>query len=154
MSAPARRPMLPLAALLSASLILVVGCEPSKKQEKREPILGRRTQDIRDASAEEAKGAVVTENKVPVADPITQSGKTYIHAISKTSELLIDQAINLYHAEKGEYPKDHQQFMDEIIKPNNIALPVLPADQKYAYQPDTHKLVIMKYPEGAAPKAP
>ena len=44
-------------------------------------------------------------------------------------------------------PQDHDEFMEKIIKANNIALPKLPFYQEYAYDADEHKLVIMEYPD-------
>ena len=35
--------------------------------------------------------------------------------------------------------------MNEIIKPNNIALPQLPPYQKYGYDENEHKLIILEY---------
>ncbi|WP_435020580.1 hypothetical protein TA3x_001908 [Tundrisphaera sp. TA3] len=147
MRAPARC-LLP-ASVAFASLLLVIGCDPPKKAKKAEDrgILGKKTQDIRDAPTEAAKGGVETTPSIPVTDPITQSTKGLIFALERTSQLQVEHALNLYQAEKGEYPKDTEQFMAEVIKPNNIALPVLPYYKKYAYLPDEHRLVIMEYPE-------
>lgn len=54
----------------------------------------------------------------------------------------IVKAMADFQALNERYPKDHQEFMDQIIKANNIKLPVLPADKKYQYSPDRHELMV------------
>ena len=44
----------------------------------------------------------------------------------------------------GKAPKTHQQFMQEIIKPNRIQLPTLPARHRYIYDPATEELMVEK----------
>ena len=53
--------------------------------------------------------------------------------------------MDLYHATNDRYPKDLDEFMNEIIKANNIALPKLPPYQAYGYDEKEHKLVILEY---------
>lgn len=59
-------------------------------------------------------------------------------------EIQIPQAMNFYQAEKGYKPKTHDDFMNFIIKANNINLPELPAGQVYKY--DTEKGELWVYP--------
>ncbi len=40
------------------------------------------------------------------------------------------------------FPKSHEQFMQDIIKANQIKLPELPPDSKYKYDPATGELMI------------
>ena len=54
--------------------------------------------------------------------------------------------MDLYHAANDRYPKDYDEFMTEIIKANNIALPKLPHYQEYGYDEKEHKLIILEYP--------
>ncbi len=61
--------------------------------------------------------------------------------------LNIQHAVDLYHATNDRYPKDIDEFMNEIIKPNNIALPRLPHYQEYGYDANEHKLIILEYPD-------
>lgn len=55
-------------------------------------------------------------------------------------EIQIPQAMELYKASNGNYPKSHQDFMTHIIKANNIPLPALPEGQEYKYHPDEGQL--------------
>jgi hypothetical protein len=110
------------------------------------PIIGQRTQDIRDAATELQKGGARTAStKITAKDYITLQGNAYVTIIGRTSILSIEHAINLYHATNDRYPKDLDEFMNEIIKPNNIALPKLPPYQAYGYDAQEHKLVILEY---------
>jgi hypothetical protein len=59
---------------------------------------------------------------------------------------MIDHAMNLFMAENDRYPKDYDEFMNVIIKANNIALPKLPYYQKYGYDEQRHRLIILEYP--------
>ena len=59
----------------------------------------------------------------------------------------MQHAVDLFHAENDRYPKDYDEFMTAIIKPNGIALPQLPPYQKYAYDEKEHKLIILEYPD-------
>jgi hypothetical protein len=111
------------------------------------PILGQKTQDIRDMSKEQKAGGVVVEPKITAKDPITLQGNAYVSIIGQNSILNIKHALDLYQAETGEFPKTYAEFMEKIIKANNIVLPTLPFYQEYGYDAPNHKLVIMEYPD-------
>ncbi len=110
-------------------------------------ILGKRTQDIRDAKVESKAGGREASTKIIAKDPITLPGNAYVTMIGRTSQLQIEAAVKLYQGETGEYPKSLDEFMEKIIRPNNIALPKLPKYQDYAYDVDKHSLIIMEYPD-------
>ena len=109
-------------------------------------ILGRTTQEVRDADHEEAAGADrIEQPRITGQDYITVTGSAYSVIIGRSAILVIEHAVDLFHAEKGRYPKDLDEFMREIIKANQIRLPQLPAHQKYGYDAEQHKLVILEY---------
>jgi hypothetical protein len=54
----------------------------------------------------------------------------------------IRKALDLYKASEGHAPASHEEFMDRIIKENNLQLPTLPAGHRYVYDPDTDELKI------------
>ena len=56
----------------------------------------------------------------------------------------IQQAVNLFYAAEGRYPRDFVEFNERIVKPNNIQLPKLPGGAKYQYDVENHKLVVVK----------
>lgn len=109
------------------------------------PILGQKTQDIRDMAKEQKAGGVVTPPRITAKDPIRLQGNAYVSIIGQTSILNIQHALDLYQAETGEFPKTTEDFMEKIIKANNIALPKLPFYQEYNYDAPNHKLVVMEY---------
>ena len=141
---------------LMAVLSTIAGCdegggETPKAKVKTREILSKRTQDIKDAPAEIKSGVAKAAPARPIAkDPITLSGNVYVSAIGQTSINNIKHAVDLYQAENGAYPKDYQEFMERIIKANNIALPTLPFYQEYAYDAPNHKLIILEYPDKKA----
>jgi len=156
-------------------LILAAGCEAEERhvgnaspkpktnkaaaQPKPEPvdhgfIVGKRTQDIKRAEPELQKGAQVASQKITAKDPITLQGNAYVTMIGKTSILNIQHAMDLYHATNDRYPKDYNEFMTDIIKANNIALPVLPSYQEYGYDEKEHKLIVLEYPDRKAAPGP
>ena len=126
-----------------------VGGQPdiaAKTKAESRPIIGRRTQEIRNAATELQKGeAKVASTKIIAKDSITLQGNAYVSIIGQTSVLSIQHALDLYHAENDRYPKDYDEFMTEIIKANNIALPKLPPYQEYGYDEKEHKLIILEY---------
>jgi hypothetical protein len=128
-----------------------VGSKPSGTQATGKPeagsILNQRTQQVRNAATEIQKGgAKVATTKITATDYISIQGNAYVSIIGRASVLAIQQALDLYRATNDRYPKDYDEFMTEIIKANNIALPKLPHYQEYGYDEKEHKLVILEYP--------
>ncbi len=124
---------------------------PAEPEEiKLRPVIGQRTTDIKDASVELQKGGQQANMKITAKDPITLQGNAYVTSVGRVAIMNIQHAVDLYEAENGRYPKDYQEFMDEIIKRNNIALPQLPFYQEYAYDQNEHKLIVLEYPDRKA----
>jgi hypothetical protein len=58
---------------------------------------------------------------------------------------LIQHAMDLYKADHdGKGPRNHEEFMQKIVKENDIKLPMLPEGHKYEYDPTTEELMVMK----------
>ena len=155
----ARALALALALSLPLFTLALAGCEeprnvpgekraaPAKKVEDNF-IVGKRTQDIRNANVEvQQKGARAVTPRITAKDPITLSGNAYVTAIGQTSILNIKHALDLYQASNDRFPADYAEFKKEIIDANNIALPKLPYYQEYGYDEKGHKLVILEYPD-------
>lgn len=109
------------------------------------PILGEKTQDIRDAAAETKAGGHEVGTKITAKDPIRLVGNAYVTSIGRVAQLQIEASVKLYQGETGEYPKTLDEFMEKIIRANNINLPKLPAYQEYGYDVPSHSLKIMEY---------
>ena len=69
---------------------------------------------------------------------------SYGFAISQISKMKIKHALEMYRAVEGDYPKDFDTFMSEIIKKNGIELPVLPGGRQYQYDVDKHELIVVE----------
>jgi hypothetical protein len=59
-------------------------------------------------------------------------------------EIQIPHALQLYKATNGQGPKTHQEFMDKIIKTEQIKLPELPEGSQYQYFPDREELMVVR----------
>jgi hypothetical protein len=166
MPVPRNRPRPWPILLLLLALAILTGCEESadpsaqvkappapKKMPppapKDEFIVGKRTQDIRRAGAdvETKKGGRVASSKIVARDPITLPGNAYVTIIGSLAKGQIQHSLDLFHATNDRYPKDYDEFMQVIIKENNIALPQLPKYQSYVYDEKSHSLVIIEYPD-------
>ncbi len=55
-------------------------------------------------------------------------------------EIQIPHALNLFNATEGRMPKSHQEFMDKVIKANQINLPKLPPDKVYRFNTELNEL--------------
>jgi hypothetical protein len=117
-------------------------------------IVGRTTTDIKPATDAMPKNAQVASQKITAKDPITLQGNAYVTSIGQIAINNIKHAMDLYYAENGRYPANHQEFMTEIIEKNQIRLPKPPYYQEYRYDEKTHELKIWEYPDKKAGPMP
>ena len=69
--------------------------------------------------------------------------KAYFLTKQRTElEIKLPQAMNLYKAEHGHYPKSLEDFMRDIIEFNQIKLPELPPGHRYVYDAKTGELAV------------
>lgn len=130
-------------------VVLAAGCmESLEEQTKKSPnsIIGKTTQDI--GEFDPNAGHKVQSGKVKISDPITGPLQAYGPIVQQISTLGIEHAVNLFHASEGRYPKDHDEFMQRIIKENQIRLPVLPGQLKYQYDVPNHRLMVVEIATG------
>lgn len=71
----------------------------------------------------------------------------YQEKLVEIHALHVDYAIKLFRAQHDRYPEDYDEFMSQIIKANQIRLPVLPKGMKYAYDEANRKLVVVEDPQ-------
>jgi hypothetical protein len=110
------------------------------------PIIGQRTTDIRPVSEFKQGNAQPASPKIVAKDPIPILGNAYVSIVGQAAINNMKHAVDLFHAENDRYPKDYDEFMSAIVRPHGISLPQLPPYQKYAYDENEHKLIIMEYP--------
>jgi hypothetical protein len=142
-----------LHTLALALLALAVGCgdEPSTKPKlKTRETLNKTTQNVLDLKTELAKGGVLADTEIQVADPLTQSADAYRTSVAKIAKMRVQHDMDIYAAlNNDEKPKTYEEFMENIIKkgkPDGIQLPMLPYYQEYAYDSDKKELVVVEYP--------
>jgi hypothetical protein len=152
-----------LATLVALHAVVSVGCSdpqpvvveakrPRKnippaeaKIEAKRPkksIFKQRTQDVGEFDAK--AGKQLSDSKIRATNPLLAGLEAYGPAAEKVAKLAIQHHLNIYNALHGHYPKDHAEFMSEIIKKNNLQLPKLPYGNTYEYDVANHKLVVVK----------
>lgn len=133
-------------------LILCASCQPatpSADRAGRTGIIGKTTDDVGEYDPQ--AGLKVSEGKIDerrVATPLIGSLAAYGPIVEQISKLHIRQAVELFNAAEGRYPRDYQEFMSRIIEANQIQLPVLPGNLKYQYDVENHQLVVVEAPPG------
>ena len=142
-----RRSTYPL--LFCCVVFLCASCVPPPKKEKPkpEPIVGETTQEI--GEFDPADGEEVSDGEIKI-NMITGAAGAYGGMVEKVSNIQIVQAVNLFKAMEGRYPKDHEEFMSEVIKKNNIRLAMLPHGSEYKYDVENHALVVVKVKKAEA----
>ena len=121
--------------------------EQGGDQVKLRKVIGETTTDIHDYQSEMQGGeARVAGSKIATDQPIAVAGNAYVSIVGQASQMQIQHTLDIYHATNDRYPETLDEFMDEIIRPNGIALPQLPAYQEYAYDSENHRLVVLEYP--------
>jgi len=132
--------------------LTVTGCgmKSIDEQTKKSPdsIIGKTTQSV--GAFDPNAGNKVSDSKIQASDPVTAPLSAYGPMLERISKTQIEAAVNLFHASEDRYPKDIDEFMEKIIKANNIQLPVLPGGKQYQYDVENHKLVVVDGP--GAPK--
>lgn len=103
------------------------------------------TDDIGEFNPEEDQQVV--DSKVVITNPITGPLEAYEPLKQQISELAITQAVQLFHATEGRYPKDHDEFMTRVIQQNQIRLPQLSPNKRYEYDVQNHCLMVVVVPQ-------
>ncbi len=65
-------------------------------------------------------------------------------------EIQIPQALQLFQASEGRFPKSHAEFMEKVVQPNKIQLPELPEGAVYHFNTEKNELWV--YPENEVPQ--
>ena len=126
---------------------------PAKPDPNRPALTQRRTDDVRESQAEQARGARVMQPGE--ARGKSAIGNVYVTSVSRIAEMSIQLRLETFNALEGRYPESHEEFMEKVIRGTDpIALPALPPNQKYAYNVPEHKLEVLVYPEGVDPNTP
>jgi hypothetical protein len=60
--------------------------------------------------------------------------------MEKVAIVGVDYQLSVFYATEGRYPASHEEFMEKIIKANDLKLPVLPYKGQYVYDVEKHEL--------------
>jgi hypothetical protein len=134
---------------LALSSLLSVGCKPPQppvEKKSETGIFGQKTDKIGEFDPNKPD-QVVSDGAIDedrMSTPLIGGLAAYGPMLEKISKLYIEQAVNLFFAEHGRYPKDYAEFKEHIIDANHIQLPVLPGGAEYQYDVQNHCLVIVE----------
>jgi hypothetical protein len=130
--------------MLALGFMLVMGCEqPSPPQQPQPPAVN---------APPAPAPVVIVQKKAEVG--VGEKGRGYGQGViatpaasfwavrEKIEFLKIEQAMQLFKATEDRAPKDNDEFMEKIIKANNIHLPELPEGDRYMYDPKTEQLMV------------
>jgi len=67
----------------------------------------------------------------------------YKPTVERLMKLQVQRALGFFQATEGRYPKDHNEFMEKVIRANQIKLAVLPGNWVYQYDVQNHELVVV-----------
>ncbi|MBX7167940.1 MAG: hypothetical protein K1X74_16520 [Pirellulales bacterium] len=74
---------------------------------------------------------------------LTTPVKTYFTAQELIAfDVQVPQALQLFKATNGRSPESEDEFMQQVIKANNIELPTLPAGHRYVYDVASEQLMV------------
>lgn len=133
----------------SLALLLLVGCmpkieppapKPQAETKKKESLLKRRTQDI--GKYDPNAGLPLVESDVEVSASPLYALEAYGPMAQKGSEMSTNMYLEMFKVDHDRYPT-YEEFMAEIIKRNNLQLPVLPGKKAYQYDEENHRLVVV-----------
>ena len=92
------------------------------------------------APASNGSGSGTTPANGP-ADYVGALGKGQKNAIKTVDTASLNQAVQMFNVDKGRYPKDLNQLVQEKYMPK---LPEAPFGMKLAYDPDSGKVSVVK----------
>ncbi|MCH2202594.1 MAG: hypothetical protein MK102_11535 [Fuerstiella sp.] len=130
--------------VMSIVMCLMAGCMdglmPTDSSPNEKPLRVKTTDDIGEFKGDKQ----VIKPKVKATNPIMAPLQAYEPMKQRIAGLGIEHAVNLFHATEGRYPKDYEEFMQRIIKENNMRLPDPAKGFSYEYDVVNHKLVVVK----------
>lgn len=142
---------------LAAFGLLLCGCSggydsaPTTSQAAVEPPVAPVVQPAPQAEpemvAEPAVAGVGKQGRYEGEGLIVTPIKTYFLAKQDIAfSIQIPHALQLYKAESGKGPQTHEEFLEKIIKPNQIHLPELPEGHSYKYDVE-QELLMVEHPK-------
>lgn len=133
--------------------LLFVGCDMPTNQPPK-PGAGPITEPVK-AEVGVGKQGRSLDNENDVQQIISMPVSQFFKAKEKIAyEIAVPHALNLFNASEGRLPKSHEEFMEKIIRFNNIQLPKLPDGAVYRFHPDDGLLYVEPDPNAATNSTP
>ena len=133
------------AALLAAAAALA-GCDKTGDQPDAPPVdagtaVAPPMEAQRAAAGVGAEGASLRNDDSMAAKLVTTPAKTYFDVKQRiVFEVQLPQAEKIFEATEGRKPSSHEEYMDKVVRANQIKLPRLPEGMEYVYHPDKGEL--------------
>ncbi len=131
-------------AALFALALLCFGCGPLPEKaetNQQEDSGSASTRRVAEAGVGK-RGRSLSGNNV-----LSAAGQAFFKTAQKLEFAKVQQALDLYRASNGHFPKSHDEFMSVIIEPNMIQLPELPDGERYQFDPKTGELMVEPIPD-------
>lgn len=123
------------------SILILIGCaqpvdpNATNEDDSSEP----QHQEMEQVKAESGVGI---RGRATEGGLISQPVSSYFKARQSLVFGQVTQALELHKALEGQYPKSQEEFMDKIVKANNLKLPELPEGHQYLYKPESGELMV------------
>ncbi len=124
-------------------LCVLTGCSDGlvdRDPARRNPLKPKKTDDVAEFTGDDK----VVDQDVEITNPITGPLEAFEPTKQKIAILEIQHAVNIFNALEGRYPKDYDEFMEKVIKANNIKLPELGKGFSYQYDVENHQLLVVQ----------
>lgn len=110
--------------------------------EKPESLLKTRlTKEVGEFKAGEGKAQVNSE--VKYSNPITGALEAYDPMKQQIAEGQVKQAVEMFRATEGRYPRDYAEFKSKVIGQYGLKVPTLGVGKRYEYDVENHKLIVV-----------
>jgi hypothetical protein len=124
--------------------------QPSEPTSNEAPVedTGANEQPSEDSSQDDtvlktAKVGVGKKGRYEGSGLVVTPLKAYFRSKERMAyDIQVPQALQLYQATNGHYPKTQEEFDTHILEANNIKLPELPPGHRYIYDPQSHQLMV------------
>jgi len=124
-----------------ASCVTIAGCEPMPTATNPPPpAVQTPTESVKAQVGVGAKGRSL-DNETGVGKMISTPVSALFAVKERVAfDIQIPSALNLFRASEGRFPKSHEEFMEKIVKANQIKLPELPAGMVYRFNTELGEL--------------
>lgn len=86
----------------------------------------------------------IVDTDVKISNPITGALEAYGPLKQQISGMAVTQAVEMFRATEGRYPKTYNEFVSKVVEANRIRLPVPGNGLEYQYDVQNHCLVVVR----------